>query len=495
MATNRKTRRVWILIVVVVVLAFLGWLVWYSLFRELPQKLANDSIEEAFKYGSIGGENASGVPFWLWLVLPKMFPEYLPAPGGYAELGFAWEPGREVPIGFSRKTIGVERIAINCALCHTATVRKAGEVVPRVYLGGPGHTMNTLAYQRFLIACASDPRFTSGNILKAIAAVYDMPWFERQLYRFVYVPFTRKALLKQKEDFKWTDSRPPWGRGRIDPMNPVKVMIGHSVGDTIGNSDMEPIWNMGPRVKGGMAFHWSGISTDFTEVVRNSALGDGTARKDMSAALESLDRLEKWTLDLPPAKFESLFPVDRALAAAGEPIFRQRCADCHAFGGRQTGKPLLLDDALWGAQQFPTAPRPLYTDPHRVEEWNTADAQALNHYTDGYPWAFTHFRSTSGYVNVPLDALWIRAPYLHNGSVPYLAEVLEVPEKRTKVFYQGYDVYDPVRMGFIAEGPEAARWGTQLDTAKPGNSNQGHLWGTDLAPEQKRALLEFLKTL
>ncbi len=494
MAKNRKTKRIRILIVILL-LGFLGWVAWYGLFREEPQKLANDSIEEFFKYGSMGTEGSTGLPFWLWLILPKMFPEYLPAPGGYAELGFVWEPGRETPIGFTRKTIGVERVGINCALCHTASVRKAGEVVPRVYLGGPGHTMNIQAYQRFLETCANDARFTSGNILKAIAAVYDMPWFERQLYRFAYIPFTRKALLEEREEFRWTLSRPLWGRGRIDPMNPVKLMIGHGVGNTTGNSDMEPIWNMGPRVKGGMAFHWSGINTDFTEVVRNSALGDGTARKDMSDALAALDRVEKWLLGLPPAKFESLFPVDRALAAAGEPIYRQQCADCHAFGGRQTGKPLLLDDELWGAGQFPTAPRPLYTDPHRVVEWGTADAQALNDYTDGYPWAFTHFRSTGGYVNVPLDAIWIRAPYLHNGSVPYLAEVLEVPEKRTKVFYRGYDVYDPVRMGFIAEGPQAASWGTRLDTAQRGNSNQGHLWGTDLAPEQKRALLEFLKTL
>ena len=495
MATHRKTRRVWILIVVVI-LAFLGWLVWYSLFRELPQKLANDSIEEAFKYGSMGGENASGLPLRLWLALPKMFPEYLPAPGGYAGLGLALEPGHEVPVGFSRKVIGVERVAINCALCHTAMVRKAGEVVPRLYLGGPGHTVNIQGYIRFLTACASDPRFTSGNVLKAIAADYDMPWFERQLYRFVYVPFTRRALLKEKQDYAWTYSRPLWGRGRIDSMNPIKVIqLKHSVGDTIGNSDMMPIWNMRPRVKSKIAFHWTGINTDYREVVRNSAMGDGTGRPYMAAALPALDRVEKWLLDLPPLKFESLFPVDRALAAAGEPIFRQQCADCHAFGGRQTGMPLLLDDGLWGARQFPTARRPLYTDPHRVDQWSTEDARAKNAYTAGYPWAFTHFRAINAYVSVPLDAIWIRAPYLHNGSIPYLADVLEVPEKRTKVFYQGYDVYDPVRMGFLAEGPEAAHWGTQLATAKPGNSNQGHLWGTDLAPEQKRALLEFLKTL
>jgi hypothetical protein len=98
-------------------------------------------------------------------------------------------------------------------------------------------------------------------------------------------------------------------------------------------------------------------------------------------------------------------------------------------------------------------------------------------------------------VNVPLDGLWLRAPYLHNGSVPSLTDLLERPERRTKVFWRGLDVYDPVAMGFVSSGPEAQRRGTRYDTAVIGNSNQGHLWGTDLKPDQKRALIEYLKTL
>src|SRR5262249_37787740 len=114
-----------------------------------PQVLADNSMEEFFKYGSIGTEDAAGVPFWLWLILPKMFPEYLPGPGGWAALGFVWEQGRELPVGFSKKTIGFERVGINCALCHTARVRREGEAVPRIYLGGPGNAVDILGYQRF----------------------------------------------------------------------------------------------------------------------------------------------------------------------------------------------------------------------------------------------------------------------------------------------------------------------------------------------------------
>jgi hypothetical protein len=127
--------------------------------------------------------------------------------------------------------------------------------------------------------------------------------------------------------------------------------------------------------------------------------------------------------------------------------------------------------------------------------WTKRAADAYNKYADGYAWDFKYFRSTGGYVNVPLDAVWIRAPYLHNGSVPYLAELFETPDRRTRVFYRGLDIYDPQRMGFVSEGEDAQRVGSRYDTSKEGNSNQGHLWGIELTPEQKRALIEYLKTI
>ena len=56
---------------------------------------------------------------------------------------------------------------------------------------------------------------------------------------------------------------------------------------------------------------------------------------------------------------------------------------------------------------------------------------------------FNHFQKTDGYANLPLDGLWLRAPYLHNGSVPTLADLLEPPEQRPKAFLRGSDVIDP----------------------------------------------------
>ncbi|MNC89163.1 hypothetical protein D3C83_50650 [compost metagenome] len=54
---------------------------------------------------------------------------------------------------------------------------------------------------------------------------------------------------------------------------------------------------------------------------------------------------------------------------------------------------------------------------------------------------------------------------------------------------------DPVNVGFIADGAAAGREGSWFDTARPGNANTGHEYGTALAPDLKRALLEYLKTL
>jgi hypothetical protein len=114
--------------------------------------------------------------------------------------------------------------------------------------------------------------------------------------------------------------------------------------------------------------------------------------------------------------------------------------------------------------------------------------------------AFTQFRKMEpvGYANVPLDGIWLRGPYLHNGSVPTLRDLLEPAARRPKVFYRGSDVIDVQRVGFISNVPEAGgRRLFEYYTGLVGNSNAGHegpAFGTDLAPADKDALVEYLKS-
>ena len=94
----------------------------------------------------------------------------------------------------------------------------------------------------------------------------------------------------------------------------------------------------------------------------------------------------------------------------------------------------------------------------------------------------------------PLDGIWATAPYLHNGSVPNLYELLSPPEQRSKVFYVGNREFDPYRVGFVSR-PWHFKKAFRFDTRIPGNRNSGHLYGTELNFGQRLDLLEFLKTL
>ena len=95
----------------------------------------------------------------------------------------------------------------------------------------------------------------------------------------------------------------------------------------------------------------------------------------------------------------------------------------------------------------------------------------------------------------PLDGIWARAPYLHNGSVPSLSDLLTPSAERPRSFVRGYDVYDQVKIGFISDTADAQGAGWIYDTSLPGNSAKGHEFGTDLAGPDRSALLEFMKTL
>ncbi len=100
------------------------------------------------------------------------------------------------------------------------------------------------------------------------------------------------------------------------------------------------------------------------------------------------------------------------------------------------------------------------------------------------------------YKGRPLNGIWATAPYLHNGSVPNLWELLKLPEDRIKEFYVGSRELDPINVGFDTEnGPSVFRVLKQDSTIMPGNSNLGHVYGTRLPDPDKWDLIEYMKSL
>src|SRR6185295_12756706 len=118
--------------------------------------------------GSTGGERESGLPYWIFQAMPTVCAPHLPGPG-WASLGFIYEEGKDLPVGMSkRRRMGIDRTFINCAACHTSTVRDTPQSAPRVYTGMPANTFNIMAFQQFAFNCAADARFNQQYIVPEI---------------------------------------------------------------------------------------------------------------------------------------------------------------------------------------------------------------------------------------------------------------------------------------------------------------------------------------
>jgi mono/diheme cytochrome c family protein len=463
-----------------------GFLAWYEFFREEPQPAwVTADPDTRFKYGSIGAEWDAGIPYWIFYVLPRMFPEKLPGPGGYASFGVPWEQGKELPVGFTKKVIGFPRVANNCAVCHAARYRTRSAENPTVVAAGPGNTTNVEAFFRFFVDCAKDPRFNGDNVLYEIMNVTVLSWLDKLIYKYLIIPITKQRLVEREAQFAWVyrPDFPDWGRGRDDAMNLTKYfMLELPMDDTYGPTDMPSIWNLKKYDAPNNQMNWAGDSHDAYSVIIDSALGllgsqNGPKHKD--EFLAQMDWLEDYLRNKPAPAYP--FPIDEAKAARGKAVFASACAACHA--SEKTGTPMPIAE--------------VGTNPDRMATWGKEYAVEANQVVSdmGIERQGLVEAPLVGYVAQYLDGIWLRAPYLHNGSVPTLRDLLRAPAQRPRMFYRGYDLYDSVNVGFVSAGAEAEQVGTRLDTTRRGNGNQGHAFGTDLPETDKDDLVEYLKTL
>jgi mono/diheme cytochrome c family protein len=208
--------------------------------------------------------------------------------------------------------------------------------------------------------------------------------------------------------------------------------------------------------------------------------------------------IRQYLLSLEPPKYP--FAIDSALAAAGEKVFRRDCGKCHGTYGKDWTYPnkiVPIDE--------------IGTDPNRFRGLSAEFGKYYNQswfaqeksgwFANDYP-----ARHTAGYQAPPLDGIWATAPYLHNGSVPTVYDLLN-SKTRPKIFTRSYrtdkHAYDPVKLGWKVEvlerSPDKSVSGHEqrkvYDTTQPGRSNGGHTYGDDLTEEERRAVIEYLKTL
>lgn len=459
-----------------VLAAVSGAMAWYYGFREVTFDYKDES--EHYKYGSIGLEASNGVPYEIWKVMPEVCSDQLPGKNGWLSFGLLWEDGKEMPIGLSRKIIGVERVGLNCAVCHTGSYRPEASAARTIVQGAPPSSFDIQAYTRFLFNCSKSDNFNAEKISAAIAKRGDVSLLDRLIHRFFVIPLTRRELIKMADQFKWFDSRPDQGPGRVEVYAPVKFRIFHMDEDGIvGTVDHPSVWNQ--QLRAGHSQHWDGNNNTYRE--RNIAVAISIAG-GAEVDINSINRVSDYLWTLPSPKFP--FPINTALAKKGEAIYESQCAECHAPKGAQSGKVVPIEY--------------IGTDRGRLDSFSEALVERIKALTPkdtAYVDYYRPFHKTNGYVNGILDGIWLRGPYLHNGSVPSLWDLLQAPELRPEVFYRGSDILDPEKVGFASAGQGVEKTGFRYDTRVKGNGNGGHLHGTKLSEADKRALLEYLKTL
>jgi hypothetical protein len=220
----------------------------------------------------------------------------------------------------------------------------------------------------------------------------------------------------------------------------------------------------------------------------------GTFEKDEATFRD----IQAYILSLEAPKYP--YPINRELACTGETLFKQNCAKCHGtYGATWTypSKIIPIDEIGTDRRRFDGVSKEFGELYNR--SWFAQEKSGwLGH---EYP-----TRATQGYLAPPLDGVWATAPYFHNGSAPTLYHVLNSkarPRIFTRTFRTDAEAYDAVNVGWKVEVLERGSTGSMspyrqrfiYDTTQPGRGNGGHSYGDAFTDTQRRAVIEYLKTL
>ncbi len=189
------------------------------------------------------------------------------------------------------------------------------------------------------------------------------------------------------------------------------------------------------------------------------------------------------------------FPIDAKLAATGHKLFNDNCAKCHGTYGPN-----------W---TYPSKVIPLKQIGTDATRYYGLTPKLGEHYDQSWfakekPEGFKTLES-AGYQAPPLDGVWATAPYLHNGSVPTLYDMLN-SKTRPKIFTRSFRTdeaaYDKKKIGWkiqvLEEMPKVENAFERrkiYDTTQPGRGNQGHTFGDQFDEAERWAVIEYLKTL
>jgi hypothetical protein len=432
-------------------------------------------------------------------------------------------------------------IGFTCAACHTGQLTFNGQ---RIRIdGGPAH----LDLERFgdelgaaLVATAgSEPRFTAfAAAVRGLQTNVSDDELRQAVTVFLHDQEAQKSLFEAGAMMA-AEEPTLSGRGRLDAV--------HQGGNLLLAAPLGEVRNYIPTTAP-VRYPMLWDTPYFDWVLYNASIRQPMARNiiedlgvgapvdpatflkgpvNHAVLIDNLVRVHRVLKRLQSPQWPEtiLGSIDRTLAERGRPIFVQLCASCHQGIDRQThdagsagdGSTIMVKivpledigtdprqatkfadrvinlERVGGSAQVPYFKAAELVAGQIVEQWVKAspDNALLEQEVDGG--RKNEFRGPPAYRARPLNGLWATPPYLHNGSVPTMYDLLLPTSRRPRIFYMGAWEYDPRKVGLLVDSPFADAF--VLDTRLPGNSNAGHQYGINLSDDDRAALLEYLKTL
>jgi hypothetical protein len=351
-----------------------------------------------------------------------------------AAFGFLPDANDDFPIGLKRGDVDPTRLHETCAMCHVGRLPDG-----TFWLGLPNGELDYLRLRYEL-----DQRWTAAG---------------------------NPSLLSDDDRMKFLNYGP--GRaaadGQGDPLVPADFPVYFHLSERKHLNHLGTGTNL--RTEAYFALYAFGAGAPNAMTARVPFPSDD----DLKPLLDFMGNLSS-----PPPP-----PGDATLIAMGRAVFTTaKCDSCHHLDDLGADDVVTLDETAGGMERLPgddpAFPRgsirtdSLHWDISEGGAGTGAEGQSLADYVAFIAAHRLAPTMSDGYRTPQLDGVWATAPYLHNGSVPTLEDLLLPAAQRPATF---------MNHGFM------------VDTTVKGNGNQGHEWGTTLPDDQKAALVAFLKSL
>jgi len=438
-----------------------------------------------------------------------------------------------LPVGFMVANPGTlnPQFAMNCAACHTRQL-----------------TVNGTAYRADGGPAFSDMYSFFKDVLGAFNYTITNPLAFQQFQRAVKTPADQ--LLKEMQNWYALNNlvygqalpSTSWGIGRLDAISNINNRVdggflGHApnflIPQNVATANVPVrypfLWNADRQDR----TQWAGTAINGNEeyaLVRNAGETSGAwgllfpvgndYLKANSLNYEGIVKIGSLTPNIGPPKWA--WPIDQKKAARGKLIYNARnsCNSCHGIQQGAARPPVtdtwftqvldvgtdgayysVLERTSFSSGVLTGVTIPFTDPPVSIGQTGEPSFQLVGTLNElalvqKFPTIQIGIKPYSlvsyAFESRVLQGIWAAAPYLHNGSVPTLAELLKPAAQRVKSFQVGPE-YDLKNIGLARVQPGGKA--TIRQTSDYANGNDGHEFGVLLPEKDKEALLEYLKTL